>query len=149
MHTEKQDDPLADMGYERQDISIRGIRTASIWFFGFTIFCIVASLAVFRLMNPKAFASTNDQRPFSQRVPEPPNPLLQSNVTKLTDMYELRAKERQVLSTTAWVDREKGVVRIPIDRAIELVAQRGIPQTGRAVPAVTRGQQDRAGGETP
>ncbi|MGE5303630.1 MAG: hypothetical protein ACM3TN_09905 [Alphaproteobacteria bacterium] len=43
------------------------------------------------------------------------------------DMQALRASEDAILNTYGWVDREKGIVRIPIDRAIELVAQTGLP----------------------
>lgn len=38
-------------------------------------------------------------------------------------LTELRNKEAQALSTYSWVDREKGIVRLPIDRAIELTVQ--------------------------
>jgi hypothetical protein len=37
------------------------------------------------------------------------------------------AREQAALSTYQWVDRGKGIVSIPISRAIQLVAQRGIP----------------------
>ena len=39
----------------------------------------------------------------------------------------LHAQEDQTLSTYGWIDKNKGVVRIPIDRAIELQLQRGFP----------------------
>ena len=38
-------------------------------------------------------------------------------------LQELRGKEHTTATTYAWVDREKGVVRIPIERAIELTIQ--------------------------
>jgi hypothetical protein len=31
------------------------------------------------------------------------------------------------LSSYGWVDREAGIVRIPIDRAMDLLAERGLP----------------------
>ena len=39
----------------------------------------------------------------------------------------MRAAEEQVLTTYGWVDQQKGVVRVPIDRAIDLLAQKGLP----------------------
>jgi hypothetical protein len=38
-------------------------------------------------------------------------------------LAELHGKEQTAASTYAWVDKEKGVVRLPIDRAVELVIQ--------------------------
>ena len=50
-------------------------------------------------------------------------------------------------TTTRWVDQSKGTVRIPIERAMELIAQRGLPvapavqtqplMTGDSAPTVT------------
>ncbi len=39
----------------------------------------------------------------------------------------LRRAEDQRLHTYGWVDREAGVVRIPIERAMGLIAERGLP----------------------
>ena len=36
---------------------------------------------------------------------------------------ELRARDRATLSSYAWIDKEKGVVRLPIDRAVELLIE--------------------------
>jgi hypothetical protein len=55
----------------------------------------------------------------------PPAPTLQQNPT--LDLRSLRAQENAALSSYKWVDAAKGVVSIPIERAIQLTAQRGIP----------------------
>ena len=54
----------------------------------------------------------------------PPEPHLQ--VTPALDLRALRTKEDAVLSSYGWVDRTSGIVRIPIERAIDLVAERGL-----------------------
>jgi hypothetical protein len=46
-------------------------------------------------------------------------------VNQAQDMDDLRAKEDALLDHYGWVDRGHGVVRIPIDRAMELLAQHG------------------------
>lgn len=38
-------------------------------------------------------------------------------------LAELRAAEAEALSTPAWIDQGKGIVRLPIDRAMELVLE--------------------------
>jgi hypothetical protein len=50
----------------------------------------------------------------------PPSPQLE--VTETADLAAQRAAEQGILSTYGWVDREHGIVRIPIERAIELLA---------------------------
>ena len=47
-------------------------------------------------------------------------------------------QEEQTLHSYGWVDQPAGVVRIPIDRAMELLAQRGLPtrpQAGTVPPS--------------
>ena len=46
-------------------------------------------------------------------------------VNQKLDMEAFRASEDTLLNHYGWVDRQKGIVRIPIDRAIDLLAQQG------------------------
>jgi len=55
----------------------------------------------------------------------PPEPRLQPSPT--ADLQTLRAGENAMLNQYRWIDRSKGIVAIPISRAIELLAERGIP----------------------
>jgi protein SCO1/2 len=48
-------------------------------------------------------------------------------VAPLTDLQTLQATERARLDGYGWIDREAGVVRIPIERAMQLVVERGLP----------------------
>ncbi len=67
--------------------------------------------------------------------PVPPPPRLQNY--PFQDIKDLRQEERRLLETYEWVDKNKGVVRIPIDRAIEVLAEKGLPyrQGGTSAPA--------------
>ena len=51
-----------------------------------------------------------------------------------TEMNEMLAAEERELSTYGWVDCERGIVRVPIDRAIDELAARGLPQFETAAP---------------
>jgi len=62
---------------------------------------------------------------------EPPLPRLQPNPR--ADLDALRAQEKAVLETYGWIDKGRGIVRIPIEQAIEILARRGLP--ARAVAA--------------
>ena len=55
----------------------------------------------------------------------PPRPRLQ--IAPHEDLEQKRRREDAILNSYGWVDPKGGVIRLPIDRAIELVAKRGIP----------------------
>ncbi len=55
----------------------------------------------------------------------PPEPRIQASPSK--DLHDLRVYEDDVLQKYSWVDKSHGRLGIPIDRAMQLIAQRGIP----------------------
>jgi len=55
----------------------------------------------------------------------PPAPRLQ--IDPRQDLDALRVSETSRLSSYGWIDRNDGVVRIPIEQAMQLTAQRGLP----------------------
>ncbi len=57
--------------------------------------------------------------------PMPPEPRLQESPRQ--DLKAMRAREDWDLHNYSWVDRNKGKVAIPIERAMQLIAQRGLP----------------------
>ncbi|HEX4963853.1 MAG TPA: hypothetical protein VF173_23715 [Thermoanaerobaculia bacterium] len=54
----------------------------------------------------------------------PPAPLLQED--PVADMTQMRAREEQELTHAAWIDRQQGIVRLPVADAIDVVAARGV-----------------------
>jgi hypothetical protein len=47
------------------------------------------------------------------------------------DLEHLRQHEDNLLNNYGWVDPKAGVVRVPIDRAMDLVLQKGLPVRGK------------------
>lgn len=45
----------------------------------------------------------------------------------VNELREMRAGEEAALNSYGWVDKNAGVVRIPIDRAMEIIASKGLP----------------------
>jgi len=62
----------------------------------------------------------------------PPEPRLQTNPRE--DLAELRARESAQLQSYGWVDKNAGIVRIPIDAAIKLTLERGLPARTQVKP---------------
>ncbi len=61
---------------------------------------------------------------------QPPAPRLQ--VAPSQELRQLRQTESAVLNTYHWVDKEAGVVSIPVERAMEVLAERGLPARSSA-----------------
>lgn len=55
----------------------------------------------------------------------PPEPRLQTNPRQ--DLSDLRSQEDRLLESYGWVDKNAGTVRIPIEQAMKLTLQRGLP----------------------
>ncbi len=63
--------------------------------------------------------------PVAQASEIPPQPRLQ--VAEHSDLVQQHQRNADVLDSYGWVDRKAGVVRIPIARAMDLLAARGLP----------------------
>jgi len=61
----------------------------------------------------------------AQANKEPPEPRLQIHPRE--DLAEMRAREDEILTTYGWVDKNAGIVRIPIAAAMKLALERGLP----------------------
>ena len=55
----------------------------------------------------------------------PPFPRLQDNPQQ--DLQQLRARQQSLLTGYGWVNKEAGVARIPIEDAMRIVVERGVP----------------------
>jgi hypothetical protein len=66
-------------------------------------------------------------------APTPPAPALEAESGQTLDRY--RSIEQRRLTSYGWVDRSNGIIRVPIDRAMDLTAQRDLPN--RPAPAAT------------
>ncbi len=136
--------PLStDRGYEHSDVAIRPL---ALFIAGLAISLVVVTgivAALFWLFERGAAATDLPPLPLAEENPVTPGPLLQ--VSPRADLDEMREREQRQLNTSAWVDKERGVARIPIDRAIALTAERGLPNWPAVEgPEAQPGVNDRA-----
>jgi len=66
------------------------------------------------------------QNKYAQIAQQLPTPRLQLDDGN-QEIADLHAKEDLLLENYSWADKSQGKVRIPIERAMELIAQRGLP----------------------
>ncbi len=105
-------------GYERRELNPRAIRWAA-------ISLVLLLLAVFVGISLFETALGGRHPKTSTLLIEVSPPRLQTDPA--ADLANLRACAEAKLNSYGWVDRSAGVIRIPIDRAIILTAERGLP----------------------
>lgn len=150
------DEVDASAGYEQADVRVTGI---VVFLTALAIFVAVTGVICYgigKIINAhmdkedganSKWTKTADIRQLGNL---PNNPALQNKVAALTQEFptprlqlddgnqeiaDLHAREDLLLNNYSWTDRSQGKVRIPIDKAIEILAQRGLP----VAPAVERG----------
>ncbi len=109
-------------GHEQSEVSVRLI-VVSLGFLAIATFVIfLMVIGIFRYFY--ASYSTEEATKRSQPV-VPPQPRIE--VAPYEQLQQLRVKEDHILNTYAYVDKQSGVVRVPIDRAIDMLATKGLP----------------------
>jgi hypothetical protein len=61
----------------------------------------------------------------TRKLPPPGAPVLQAAPSQ--EFKDYRAQQQEMLETYGWVDQKAGVVRLPVDRAMDLLVERGLP----------------------
>jgi hypothetical protein len=94
------------------------------------IFCIWLQFKSTEGARYKGLAAATLAGPQSQPSRAMPEPRLE--IIPGSNLAKLRAQEDAQLNSYGWIDRGSNVVRIPIERAMELISQRGLPDSGPA-----------------
>ena len=116
-----------DVHHETTDVDIRGILSFGVGLIVVGFFVAFIVWVLFRYFDSREAHRVAPEYPLAatQEKREPPEPKLQ--VGPREDLEELRRQEDQILDSYGWVDKNAGVARIPIEEAMKLVVQRGLP----------------------
>jgi hypothetical protein len=123
------------IGYEKRDANAKGIFLCVLGLFVvlvFADFVVHWIIKGFRNSPPASDYFTGSVRAQQAQAANAPYPRLQ--ISPSIDLKDFREREIAQLNTYGWVNQTAGVVRVPIERAIELVLQKGLPtrQNGHA-----------------
>ncbi|HLH09984.1 MAG TPA: hypothetical protein VKW78_22300 [Terriglobales bacterium] len=125
------------INYESRDLGARGI---VVFLIVLAVSGVLIELLVWGMLRfyskmtfennvPTTGASQLYARPYGEPMVDPalrfPKPALQ--VDDVADLNKFRAQNEEILNSYGWVDKANGVVRIPIQQAIDEVAQKGLP----------------------
>jgi hypothetical protein len=156
------------LGYEGTDVKVTGIL---VFLVSLGIFVAVTGLVCYgigKVLNAHMNKQDGPNSKWTKTVQirdlgnMPSNPEMQNKVAEITksfpqprvqiddgniDVAELHAREDILLDNYTWIDPKKGTVRIPIEQAMQIIAQRGLPvaqaqegpqlMTGDSKPVVT------------
>jgi hypothetical protein len=113
------------VGHELSDL-----RPGYIALFGIALTTVIVAAAVITslLIHFIAAEQSRQETPVPRLAGEreaTPGPRLQVDANK--ELRQMRAGEEAVLNSYGWVDKDSGIVRIPIQRAMEILAKKGLP----------------------
>jgi hypothetical protein len=102
------------------------------------ITCLIAWMVVFfyNFLERREAAEKTARYPMSLsggERPLPPAPRLQNY--PFQDIKQLRQHDKPLLGSYEWIDKNAGTVRIPVDRAMDLLAERGLPYRKAGQPS--------------
>jgi hypothetical protein len=123
-------------GHQTPDINLRAVTWTTI---GLVISVLAVLVTVGGLFSffKRQYASESAPSGITTAGRLSPVPRLQ---TTTSDLHQFLEAENAKLNSYGWIDRKAGVIRIPIDRAMDLLAQRGLP---------ARDDDRETGGKTP
>lgn len=141
-HGEHEYGNLPEAGFERRDLAPH---TVYVFLITLAASVVVTALVVGILFAAADRFSRSHQAPpdsplvgrvddtrevLPRNISQFPQPRLETN--ERVEIRDFRSKEEQALNSYGWVDEGSGVAHIPIDRAMDLIAERGLSTTPRA-----------------
>ena len=119
----------SNSGHEQKDVDVFSLFTVALFLFlsGVIIFVVVWGMVHYFKFHEPAKTAGQANIPVT-KAGEFPKPRLE--VKGSADLTKLRAAEEADLNSYGWVDQKSGTVRLPIDRAMQLILERGLPDVG-------------------
>ena len=120
-------------GHESNRIGLRGLVIFAVGLM-VTIVLVQAMLGLVmeRVAHREKQTDALDPGRLAIEVDQFPNPRLQQN--PMSDLVRMKEEEQQRINSYGWVDRKAGIARIPVDRAMAILAKTGLPKVAAPVP---------------
>lgn len=120
MHTnEPREIEGVELGYDPRDINLPVIKKIIVWFFILTVVFFGIGAAFF------TWKGWGGRTTFDTRKAAFTGPKVQGNITAKVEIMDMRQKERALMET--YGVNPDGKQRIPTDRAMDLLVERGLP----------------------
>jgi len=116
-------------GYEKTDAHAGATYRAGLYILGTMFLTALVLVPMYRFLGRR---ETAEQKPAATvlkpdaRAAEPAFPRLVTSEPAV--LAGFRAQEDAFLESYGWVEKDKGIARMPIGEAMEIVAERGLPE---------------------
>jgi hypothetical protein len=130
------DAPAISPRYEKRDANVRAVFMFLMILSLVLVFTALLCWGMFHYFSASQ-ASRVPASPFAGARQLPSGPRLQVNPRD--DLLRFRAEQEHSLESYSWENRDNGTVRVPIERAMELLLQKGLPVAPSASPSGTSG----------
>jgi len=134
----QQTESSVSKGYEQQDVNVGRLAAFGIGMGVVTVAFFLAAWVLFGRFAAREAGRTQRISPLTEAIGRrlPPSPRLEPNLPGR--LAELHRRENAVLSSYGWADRGSGIIRIPIERAMDLLVDRlaqAPPEQSEETPA--------------
>ncbi len=123
----------AEALHEPNAVNIPGVVKFLVWLSVAIAVTALLMWGLLRYFDARKAQEAPPPSPLAAGARLPPEPRLQgapgSASSPAEDIRRLREREDQMLDSYGWIDRQNGVIRIPIEQAKRLILQRGLPVT--------------------
>jgi hypothetical protein len=123
-------------GYEETDAHAGDTYRAGLYILGTMVLSALVVVPIYRLL---ARQESREQNPAATVLKADPNAGLVALPRLVTSeplaLAEFRAQEDALLASYGWVEKDKGIARLPIDEAMRIVAERGLPKFPPPAPS--------------
>jgi hypothetical protein len=142
-----------DPGYETRDVPGGLVFWSLLGLAVLTLVSAIFVLGFFVYLRALPDKVSPTPSPFASERTLPPSPMLQANPPLELDEYN--EKMDTARNSYGWVDKSAGIAHIPVDTALDIIAERGLPHgienhVPQPLPGVgTTGGQQPAASQTP
>lgn len=134
--------------FERRDISAKGIVYFLAGLAAVTLLIVVFLVGFYDWLDKREKARQPAVNPLATNIPADTRklpvgyedylkqnfPQPQLEIDERNQLDRIRIDEEQTLNSYGWIDEKAGTVHIPIERAMDLLAQRGLPTRAQGSP---------------
>ena len=115
-------------GYEKTDAEAGPTYRAGLYILGTMVLTALVLVPMYRLLGRREAAGQERAATVLKADAGAPAPAFPKLVTSEPAVFaEFRAQEDAFLAGYGWVEKDKGIARMPIDEAMKIVAERGLP----------------------
>lgn len=113
-------------GYERRDANVGGLLQFAFWMAVVLVVTLIGMKFTFdHFKKVQPLGATTSPMVSETEQTLPPAPRLQAQPH--VDLAEFCALQQQSVNSYSWIDQQAGIVHIPIDRAMDLILEQGLP----------------------